>query len=184
MARQYYDASFFCVFNKSFKLGETWCFKPFLFIFFFFFCYHLSTELSDFNITIRISLVQWLTAFSNCMKSVRIQSLSCSYFSAFGLNTERYGVSVCIQSKCGNKRSRKTPNTDTSYADFFSWMNAIHYYNLIYISKKDVDENKTIRKYVNIYVRILKKKITLHMHVRNKKMFKMTYLKLLVAISL
>ena len=182
MARQYYDASFFCVFNKSFKLGETWCFKPFLFIFF---CYHLSTELSDFNITIRISWVQWLTAFSNCMKSVRIQSLSCSYFSAFGLNTERYGVSVCIQSKCGNKRSRKTPNTDTSYADFFSWMNAVHYYNLIYISKKNVDENKMIRKYVNIYVRILKKKIkTLHMHVRNKKMFKITYLKLLVAISL
>ena len=125
MARQYYDASFFCVFNKSFQA-----------IFVHFFCYHLSTELSNFNITIRISLVQWLTAFSNCMKSVRIQSLSGSYFSAFGLNTERYGVSVCIQSKCGNKRSRKTPSTDTSYADFFFWMNAIHYYNLIYISKK------------------------------------------------
>ena len=174
MARQYYDASFFCVFNKSFQA-----------IFVHFFCYHLSTELSNFNITIRISLGQWLTAFSNCMKSVRIQSLSGSYFSAFGLNTERYGVSVCIQSKCGNKRSRKTPSTDTSYADFFFWMNAIHYYNLIYISKKNVDENKMIRKYVNIYVRILKKKTeTLHMHVRNKKMFKMTYLKLLVAISL
>ena len=174
MARQYYDASFFCVFNKSFQA-----------IFVHFFCYHLSTELSNFNITIRISLVQWLTAFSNCMKSVRIQSLSGSYFSPFGLNTERYGVSVCIQSKCGNKRSRKTPSTDTSYADFFFWMNAIHYYNLIYISKKNVDENKMIRKYVNIYVRILKKKTeTLHMHVRNKKMFKMTYLKLLVAISL
>ena len=174
MARQYYDASFFCVFNKSFQA-----------IFVHFFCYHLSTELSNFNITIRISLVQWLTAFSNCMKSVRIQSLSGSYFSAFGLNTERYGVSVCIQSKCGNKRSRKTPSTDTSYADFSFWMNAIHYYNLIYISKKNVDENKMIRKYVNIYVRILKKKTeTLHMHVRNKKMFKMTYLKLLVAISL
>ena len=174
MARQYYDASFFCVFNKSFQA-----------IFVHFFCYHLSTELSNFNITIRISLVQWLTAFSNCMKSVRIQSLSGSYFSAFGLNTERYGVSVCIQSKCGNKRSRKTPSTDISYADFFFWMNAIHYYNLIYISKKNVDENKMIRKYVNIYVRILKKKTeTLHMHVRNKKMFKMTDLKLLVAISL
>ena len=174
MARQYYDASFFCVFNKSFQA-----------IFVHFFCYHLSTELSNFNITIRISLVHWLTAFSNCMKSVRIESLSGSYFTAFGLNTERYGVSVCIQSKCGNKRSRKTPSTDTSYADFFFWMNAIHYYNLIYISKKNVDENKMIRKYVNIYVRILKKKTeTLHMHVRNKKMFKMTYLKLLVAISL
>ena len=173
MARQYYDASFFCVFNKSFQA-----------IFVHFFCYHLSTELSNFNITIRISLVQWLTAFSNCMKSVRIQSLSGSYFSAFGLNTERYGVSVCIQSKCGNKRSRKTPSTDT-FLNFFFWMNAIHYYNLIYISKKNVDENKMIRKYVNIYVRILKKKTeTLHMHVRNKKMFKMTYLKLLVAISL
>ena len=36
-----------------------------------------------------------------------------SVFSAFGLNTERYEVSLRIQSKYGKIRSRKTPNTDT-----------------------------------------------------------------------
>ena len=40
-----------------------------------------------------------------CMKSVRI-----------GLNTERRGLSLCLQSKCGKIRSRKTPNTDTFHA--------------------------------------------------------------------
>ena len=29
------------------------------------------------------------------------------YFPAFGLNTERYGVSLCIQSECGKIRTRK-----------------------------------------------------------------------------
>ena len=35
------------------------------------------------------------------------------YFSAFGLNMERYGVSLRIQSECGEIRTRITPNTDT-----------------------------------------------------------------------
>ena len=35
------------------------------------------------------------------VKSVRIQSYSGPYFSAFGLNTKRYRVSLRIQSKCG-----------------------------------------------------------------------------------
>ena len=35
------------------------------------------------------------------------------HFSAFGLNTERYGVSVRIQSKCPKMQTRITPNTDT-----------------------------------------------------------------------
>ena len=34
------------------------------------------------------------------------------HFSAFGQNTERYGVSLCIQSKCRKMRTRKTPYTD------------------------------------------------------------------------
>ena len=38
------------------------------------------------------------------------------YFPAFGLNTERYGVSLRIQSKCGKMRTGITPNTDTFYA--------------------------------------------------------------------
>ena len=51
------------------------------------------------------------------MKSVRIRSFSGSYFPAFGLNTERYSVSLRIQSECGKMRSRITPNTDTFYID-------------------------------------------------------------------
>ena len=38
------------------------------------------------------------------------------YFPAVGLNTERYFVSLHIQSECGQRRTRKTPNTNTFYA--------------------------------------------------------------------
>ena len=34
------------------------------------------------------------------------------HFRAFGLNTERYGISIRIQSKCGKMRARITPNAD------------------------------------------------------------------------
>ena len=46
-------------------------------------------------------------------KSVRIRSFSGPYFSTFGLNRGRYGVSLRIQSKCWKIRTRKTTNTDT-----------------------------------------------------------------------
>ena len=49
----------------------------------------------------------------HCMKNVRIQSFSGPYFPAFGLNTERYGVHLRIQSECMKMWTRKTPNTDT-----------------------------------------------------------------------
>ena len=42
------------------------------------------------------------------VKSVRIRSISGPCFTAFGLNTERYGVSLRIQSECGKIRNRKT----------------------------------------------------------------------------
>ena len=32
------------------------------------------------------------------------------------MNTERYGVSLCIQSECGKMRSNITPNTETFHA--------------------------------------------------------------------
>ena len=47
------------------------------------------------------------------MKSVRIRSYSGPHFPAFELNTERYGVSLRIQSECGKIRTRITPNTDS-----------------------------------------------------------------------
>ena len=52
----------------------------------------------------------------HCVKRVHIRSFSGSYFPAIGLNTERYGVSLCIQSKCGEIPTRKSPNTDTFHA--------------------------------------------------------------------
>ena len=48
-----------------------------------------------------------------CVKRVHIWSFSGPYFPTFGVNTERYGVSLRIQSECGKIRTRKTSNTDT-----------------------------------------------------------------------
>ena len=50
------------------------------------------------------------------MKSVHIHSFFGPYFPVFGLNTEKYGVSIRIQSECRKIRTRKTPNTDTFHA--------------------------------------------------------------------
>ena len=56
-----------------------------------------------------------------CVKSVGIRSSSGPFFLAFGLNTERYSVSLRIQSEYEKIRTRKTPNTDTFHA-----MNGFH----------------------------------------------------------
>ena len=53
---------------------------------------------------------------SHCMKSVRIRSYSGPYIPTFGLNTERCGLFLRIQSGCGEIRARITPNTGTFYA--------------------------------------------------------------------
>ena len=52
----------------------------------------------------------------HCVKGVRIRSYSGPHFPVFGLNTDRYGVSLSIQSKCGKMRTRIIPNTGTFYA--------------------------------------------------------------------
>ena len=44
----------------------------------------------------------------HCVKSVSIWSFSGPYFPAFELNTEKYYVSLRIQSKCGKMWTRKT----------------------------------------------------------------------------
>ena len=53
----------------------------------------------------------------HCVKSVQIQSYFCPYFPAFGLNTERYFVSLRILSKCrantGKYGLEITPYLDT-----------------------------------------------------------------------
>ena len=64
----------------------------------------------------------------HCVKSARIHSYSGSYFPVFGLNAERYGVSLRIQSECGKMQSRMSLDMDTfqevriSFMEFF-----IHY---------------------------------------------------------
>ena len=48
----------------------------------------------------------------HCVKSVCAPNLSVQYFPTFGPNTERYGVSLRIQSKRGKIRTIITPNRD------------------------------------------------------------------------
>ena len=60
-----------------------------------------------------------LFAIKHCVKSACIWSYSGPHFLVFGLNTERYGVSVRIQSQCGKMWTRitlKVTFTDTFYA--------------------------------------------------------------------
>ena len=53
---------------------------------------------------------------SHFVKSVCIRSFPGPYFPTLGLNTERYGVSLHINSERGKIRTRKTPNMDIVYA--------------------------------------------------------------------
>ena len=48
-----------------------------------------------------------------------IRSFSGPYFPALGLDTERYGVSLHIQSEFGKIRTRKTPNRDAFQAVYY-----------------------------------------------------------------
>ena len=68
---------------------------------------------------------------NHCTKNVRIQSYSGPYFPAYGLNMERFGVSLCIQSKCGKMWIRITLDTDTFHAVNGFW----RFLFLIYFSK-------------------------------------------------
>ena len=56
--------------------------------------------------------LQLLTLLQLCKKCPYLELLW-SVFPAFRLNTERYSVSLRIQSKCGNLQIRITPNRDT-----------------------------------------------------------------------
>ena len=55
----------------------------------------------------------WLSHCTHFVKSVHIRSYSGLHFPAFGLNTERYEVSLRIKSECGKMRTRITSNIDT-----------------------------------------------------------------------
>ena len=59
------------------------------------------------------------TNFTHCVKRARIRNYFGPYFPAFGLNAERYSVSLRTQAEWGEIRTRITPNTDTFYAVTF-----------------------------------------------------------------
>ena len=61
------------------------------------------------------------------MKSGHILSYSGPCFPAFGLSTERYSVSVRIQSECGRIRTRITPNTGTFYEGLVKMFTKLSY---------------------------------------------------------
>ena len=70
-------------------------------------------------ITIVVIIIIIIIIIINCVKSVLIGSFSGPYFPAFGLNTERYRISLRIQCKSGKIWTGKTPNTDTFHAVIF-----------------------------------------------------------------
>ena len=72
------------------------------------------TALTKFAIEINFSLMID-TAWKVYVFKVRIR-ISGTYFPVFGLNMERYGVSLRIHSKCWKIRTRKTPNKFTFHA--------------------------------------------------------------------
>ena len=51
------------------------------------------------------------STIDHCVKSALIRSYSGPYFPPLGLNTEKYEVSLHIQSKCEKMRTRITPDT-------------------------------------------------------------------------
>ena len=75
-------------------------------------CYRMLEKIEIREIVVRNGLISF-RARVQCVKSVHIHSFSGPYFPAFGLNTERYSVSLLIQSGCGKMWTRKIPNTDT-----------------------------------------------------------------------
>ena len=54
--------------------------------------------------------------YQHCVKSVRIWNYSGPHFPAFGLNAERYGISLRIKSKCEKMQTGITPNADAFHA--------------------------------------------------------------------
>ena len=61
------------------------------------------------------NLVLYGKAFLNVSGVTPIWSYSGPYFLAFGLNMERYRVSLRIQSECGKMPTRITPNTENFF---------------------------------------------------------------------
>ena len=82
---------------------------------FLFSSFNLSQEYLD------LTLIQFHSVLLQILLYRCNQSYPCPYFSAFGLNMERYGVSHHIQSECAKIPNRITPNADTFFAVSVVW---------------------------------------------------------------
>ena len=82
----------------------------------------------------------------HCVKSFSIRTVSDPYFLAFWLNTERYGISLCIQSKWGKTRTRKIPNMTTFHLALVSF----------YTTEKDQKTYSFLNKDINKFAKDLK----------------------------
>ena len=68
-----------------------------------------------------ITVKNWKISYNfHCVIGVHIRSYSGPHFSAFGLNMERYCVSLRIQSECGKIRTGITRNTDSFFVVFLA----------------------------------------------------------------
>ena len=65
------------------------------------------------------------------VKSAFIWNCSGPHFPTFGLDLERYGVSLRIQSECGKMQTRITPNTDTFHTVLYSIILSCYHVNII-----------------------------------------------------
>ena len=72
----------------------------------------------DFNHNFLKNWYNISVAAFRCVKSVRIRSYSRQQFPEFGLNMERYKLSLRIQSEFGKMRTTITQNRDTFHAMF------------------------------------------------------------------
>ena len=106
-------------------------------------CDHVILLFTEFTSMFKnyLFLRQWFYHSYRFVKSVRIRSFPGPHFPAFGLNTGRSSVFLCIQSECGKIRTRKTPSTDTFHA-------VLHFHKNL---SKDIDliqiaDNFVLRK--------------------------------------
>ena len=83
---------------------------------------------SSFNLSqvyLDLTLIQFQSVLLQIFLYHCSQSYPGSYFSAFGLHTEIYGVPDHIQSECGKIRNRIIPNTNTFYAVNVVWFSFV-----------------------------------------------------------
>ena len=71
------------------------------------YCLYLTIQIEIYSIYF------YFLQYSHFLRSVRIRSYSGLYFPSFGLNTEKYIVSLRIQAEYGKIRTIITLNTDT-----------------------------------------------------------------------